>query len=269
MFVSDLVRQTPSLFWRTSIFRRLKETADTMLRYPLPVQANIDFFNELTPRKTMVSSLARERPDIISLLDSIACGSFVITPEGETSFTPQGTRKRLPARAGSSSMRALALLNYYLRHEAKPGQFLLIDEPELNLHPTNQRLMSRLLAQICNYGIKVLITTHSDYIVRELSTLRMAHVLNMKGLLSEQRLSELGIVKEAFLDPESSTLFTLTQRQPKRGKSKHVEIEEVESLGQALWNPRTFDDSINEMNHQQAMLYSLLVDSEQTRGERP
>jgi predicted ATPase len=43
--------------------------------------------------------------------------------------------------------------------------YIFIDEPELNLHPENQRLITQVLANLVNIGIKVFITTHSDYII--------------------------------------------------------------------------------------------------------
>ena len=49
----------------------------------------------------------------------------------------------------------------------------MVDEPELNLHPANQRRIARLFACLVNLGVKVFITTHSDYIVKELNTLIM------------------------------------------------------------------------------------------------
>ncbi|TAG87955.1 MAG: ATP-binding protein, partial [Oscillatoriales cyanobacterium] len=57
--------------------------------------------------------------------------------------------------------------------EAQIGDLLMIDEPELNLHPENQRRVARLFARLVNLGIKVFITTHSDYIIKELNTLIM------------------------------------------------------------------------------------------------
>ena len=47
----------------------------------------------------------------------------------------------------------------------------MIDEPELNLHPINQCKLARLLAELVNAGIRIFITTHSDYIIREFNTL--------------------------------------------------------------------------------------------------
>ena len=49
----------------------------------------------------------------------------------------------------------------------------MVDEPELSLHPENQRRIARLFARLANLGVKVFITTHSDYIVKELNTLIM------------------------------------------------------------------------------------------------
>ena len=73
----------------------------------------------------------------------------------------------------SSAVRSLLDIGFYLRHVANPGDLLMVDEPELNLHPENQRLIARLFARIVNLGIKVFITTHSDYIIKELNTLIM------------------------------------------------------------------------------------------------
>ena len=73
----------------------------------------------------------------------------------------------------SSSVRSLLDLGFYLRHIVQKGDLLMIDEPELNLHPENQRLVARLLARLVNIGIKVFVTTHSDYLVKEVNTLVM------------------------------------------------------------------------------------------------
>ncbi|MDR2644169.1 MAG: ATP-binding protein [Planctomycetaceae bacterium] len=56
-------------------------------------------------------------------------------------------------------VRALFLFGNYLRYVAAPGDILMIDEPELNLHPEKQRQIARL----ANAGIKVSLTTHSDF----------------------------------------------------------------------------------------------------------
>ena len=64
-------------------------------------------------------------------------------------------------------------VGFYLRHCAQKGDLFIIDEPELNLHPENQCRLARLFACLVNAGLKVFITTHSDYIVKEINTLLM------------------------------------------------------------------------------------------------
>ena len=48
------------------------------------------------------------------------------------------------------------LIDYYINNLAKKGQLLVIDEPELNLHPDNQRKMAALIVRLINSGIKIL-----------------------------------------------------------------------------------------------------------------
>jgi len=73
----------------------------------------------------------------------------------------------------SSTVKSLFGLWFYLEYQAEPGDILMIDEPELNVHPENQRKIARLLARLVNAGLRIVMSTHSDYIVRELNTLIM------------------------------------------------------------------------------------------------
>ena len=47
----------------------------------------------------------------------------------------------------------------------KQGDLLLIENPEVHLHPAGQAMMGRFLAQVAAAGIQVLIETHSDHIL--------------------------------------------------------------------------------------------------------
>ena len=64
----------------------------------------------------------------------------------------------------------------YLRHEDvdHDAHLLMIDEPESHLDTANQIQFARLLAHPCEYrDATVLMTTHSDYIIREINNLIM------------------------------------------------------------------------------------------------
>ncbi len=48
---------------------------------------------------------------------------------------------------------------------AKPGSLLLLENPEAHLHPRGQVRIGELLAQAANYGVQILLETHSDHIL--------------------------------------------------------------------------------------------------------
>jgi len=97
-----------------------------------------------------------------------------VTHADELYYVPkQNKRLKLTMNESSSTVRSLFDIGFYLRYVAQHGDLLMVDEPELNLHPENQRRVARLFARLVNLGIKVFVTTHSDYIIKELNTLIM------------------------------------------------------------------------------------------------
>ena len=63
----------------------------------------------------------------------------------------------IPLYLASSSARCIVDIYFYLKHLAKPGDILIIDEPESHLTLKNQRLIAKLIASIINLDIKVFI----------------------------------------------------------------------------------------------------------------
>ena len=59
----------------------------------------------------------------------------------------------------------------YLRHVVQPGDVLIIEEPESHLHPGMQAEFTRQLAAVVRKGVRVMLTTHSDYVLEELANL--------------------------------------------------------------------------------------------------
>ena len=72
-------------------------------------------------------------------------------------------------------VKELSPLVFHLRYFAQPNELLIIDEPEMNLHPTAQVQILEFLAILANKGINVLITTHSPYIIDHLGNLTKAY----------------------------------------------------------------------------------------------
>lgn len=80
----------------------------------------------------------------------------------------------LELNMSSSMVKELAPLALYLKYLAQSGDLLIIDEPEMNLHPAAQVEMTEFLGMLVNAGLHVLITTHSPYILDHLGNLTQA-----------------------------------------------------------------------------------------------
>lgn len=79
----------------------------------------------------------------------------------------------LPIQVTSSLVKSMANLIICLKYQAKNNDIILIDEPEMNLHPANQVFLARIFGELINKGLRLIISTHSDYIIRELNNLVM------------------------------------------------------------------------------------------------
>ena len=141
--------------------------------YPWPVRDNVDFTRRLEDIAKSKSFIAKEHPEILDDFTDIVGGTYAITQNDLLYYIPKGTKLRLTMDQSSSAVRSLLHLNFYLHCLAQKGDLLMVDEPELSLHPKNQRRIARLFARLVNLGVKVFITTHSDYIIKELNTLIM------------------------------------------------------------------------------------------------
>ena len=95
-------------------------------------------------------------------------------------YLPQGTNEEIRLSQSSSMVSELAPLVLYLRGLVKPGDTLIIEEPEAHLHPGAQADMAVILARLTRAGVRVIITTHSDWLLEEIGN------LILEGLLEEK-----------------------------------------------------------------------------------
>jgi len=99
----------------------------------------------------------------------------------------------------SSMVKDNTPLVLYLRYLAKFNDLILIDEPEMNLHPRAQAKLIEFLSILVHNGLNVVITTHSPYIVDHLINLMQAETLQEKESICERfylRSSDAFIPKE-------------------------------------------------------------------------
>lgn len=153
----------------------LREQGD--LRYPAPIEDFLDFLTDV--ELASAGSTYADGPQFMALAQAI---EDHIQGGHRTAYesTKLGGRElaltiRADLRAdlynASSSIKQLAPLLLYLRYQARPKQTLIIDEPEMNLHPEGQAKLLEALAMLANLGVNVLLTTHSPYFMAHLNNL--------------------------------------------------------------------------------------------------
>lgn len=76
---------------------------------------------------------------------------------------------KYPLHRTSSMVSELATLVLLLKTHVSPGEFLIVEEPESHLHPRAQAQLARVLFAASRSGLKIMLTTHSDYFVSELN----------------------------------------------------------------------------------------------------
>ena len=146
----------------------------TTSRYALPIKDNIDYTRDIPYLRERRSEIFENKlfDDIKKMMDGYYSSS------GEAIRFISKSRKQeskfnIPLHLASSSVRGLTDLYFYLKHVAEKNHLLIVDEPESHLDTANQILLARLLARCVRAGLKVLISTHSDYIIKEINNLVM------------------------------------------------------------------------------------------------
>ena len=217
--------------------------------YPIPVKRNVDFIRNIPSIKNKESFIFKEHPEILSAFEDIIDGKYKVMGYGEIVYIPNSNKKlRLSLAESSSSVRAMLDIGFYLQCIAQKGDILMIDEPELNLHPENQRLVARLFARLVNIGIKVFITTHSDYIVKEINTLIMLDDTKpeLKRIMKKEKYCKEELLKSsqirAYVAEYDKILLPGNKRKTKSLTFTPADIDP--ELGIEL---KSFDSTINEM----------------------
>lgn len=107
-------------------------------------------------------------------LDKLIDGSMAYDKESE-SFqyrkVVDNTRFDVSATNTASGVKALSILNLLLKGgQINTRSLLVIDEPEVNLHPGWQIEYARIISLLVDSGVTVIVTTHSPYMIDAFKT---------------------------------------------------------------------------------------------------
>jgi len=186
-----------------------------------PVKMNIEYLNKLENQFKNRSYLNYNGSDsgikFIEDWNAFLQGSFSVDEYGlYFSIKNKKINIKLPIHLASSSTKSLLLFDSFIKHVAQKGNVLFIDEPELNLNPKKQIIIARFLVRLINFGFTIYLTTHSDFIIRELN-----HLIILKNHKSkEQLLEKYNLDKFEQLDFNDLVVYEAT----KSGKIKKVNV---------------------------------------------
>ena len=181
IFTSDRIE------WSHEFFRQLllaKPSPD--IHWGLPVDTSPHAEYDSFSKKTDESM----NPNLTRHLEKIFGVTYKRRADGSWFFDNSNDRHWLPADWCNYIYRRWRTLYLLLKHELRPGmdQWIHLVNPEDGLPLNKQQDIARFIAHLVNAGYKVLLFTHADTIMVELSIL-MALTRKSKGvqkILEEQ-----------------------------------------------------------------------------------
>ncbi len=220
----------------------------TTSRYALPVKDNIDYTRSIPDLRGQKSALSEHK--LATELRRLTSASYKSSGDSiSLTSTARGPRRfSIPLHLASSSARGLSDLYFFLQHVAGPNHLLIIDEPESHLDTHNQILMARLLVRCVHAGLKVLITTHSDYLVKELNNLIMLS-RDLDG--KQDLLKKLKYDTDDALDPGRIRAYV--------AENGTLTACNVDKYGMEMPN---FDSTIDDINHATNEISSRILETE-------
>lgn len=145
---------------------------------------------------------------------------------------------KLSLHRTSSMVSELAPVVLFLKYLVNPEDLLIIEEPESHLHPEAQTRLVRCLVKLVRAEVKVLITTHSDYLLGELNNfIRLSQVpkdaRKEKGYSEEDYLNpdEVGGYLFDWNEKEGGSIVKELEVTPEDGIPEDEFVKVVEALG--------------------------------------
>ena len=145
---------------------------------PLPVLSGVlaDFLEQLIELGDVPGRRRKSGNNLAERLEAEILEGAVRSERSETGYPsfyyrPDGWKGDLPLMNTSSMVSELAPVVLYLRHVVQHDDVLIIEEPESHLHPAMQVAFTRLLAAAVRSGIRIIVTTHSEWVLETLANL--------------------------------------------------------------------------------------------------
>lgn len=222
-------------------------------RYPIVIKDGLEIADDLAEiqkQNSQVYKIAEE------LEESLLNGKLSLTKDGDLQFTSNKKKtQNLPIHMTASIVKTLSSLIFYLKHKASKGDLIIIDEPEMNLHPDSQIILARIFAKLHSLGFRFIISTHSDYVIREINNLIM--ISSNKQEVKDVA-ENLGYHNDEVINGDDVACYFF--HYPKEN-SRQVSVDSV-LVSQDGFQISSIDKEISDQNDRMQELYYSMLNEE-------
>jgi len=192
------------------------------LSFPKLMEDFLFFVNKLGTPLEQISS--KKYQILVKELEKIIGGKVIYdrTIKKYIVFVPNNDNTEIPVYSTSSMVKSLSTFYLYLEKFASGKDLIIIDEPEMNLHPKAQAEFLELLTAFINESEEnhsnfVITTTHTPYILDHLEnlmdaydlekTLRKRYKEKYQELLTNLRNEFFLKTEKSFIDPHKISAY--------------------------------------------------------------
>ena len=175
------------------------------------------------------------------LSGSVNVRAAAVTGYPRFTYRPNGWTEDLPLMNASSMVSELASVVLYLRHIVEAGNVLIVEEPESHLHPGMQVEFTRQLVRLVRSGVRVVVTTHSDWVLEELANVVLRSKLpksNQKDITGDDN-------DDCALSPEQVGVWWFRGKQGSKGS----EVKEVHLDNESGIYPSDFEEVAESLHN--------------------
>ena len=191
----------------------------------------------------------KEMQHLADALESdVLAGQILMKPTQsgypEFLYRPHETGEGVRLTRAASMVSELAPVVLLLRSGIRPGVTLVIEEPEAHLHPGAQTDIALILAGLVRAGVRVVVTTHSDWLLKEIANLIRIGDLKRKGVPQVKKMESIH-----WLLPEEVGTWWFQ----KDGIVKHIPFDPTEGI-----EPKDYEDIAYKLYDRSVNLQDLL-----------
>lgn len=213
-------------------------------RYPKAISDGLKIANDL-------NAIKKTKGDYFEIASKIEkdllLGELGTTSDGDVILKVK--KNKLPIHVASSLVKTTSSLVFYLKHLSKKGDLVIIDEPEMNLHPDSQLVLVKIIIELMKNGLKFVISTHSDYFIRELNKYIM-----VGNLLSKNRKIPSKYEAEYAITPNDVNFYFFEFSE----KNKKVTVSPIKPDEENCISIPSIDNVIEQQNEELRELYEEL-----------